>query len=299
MTRAIVLGIVLACGAVGLTRAAAQDEPKVVRIQSLNVSDNLYLLSGGGGNSLALTTDTGVILIDSKLSGWGPPILTALEGITDQPVTMIINTHAHSDHTGSNAEFAGMVEIVAHERTKAILEKMDAFAGANARALPNRVFSDRLSLLEGIDRMELYYFGPGHTGGDAVVVFPEKRVAHMGDLFPARTPPYVDRASGGSALAYPDTLAKAVAALDGVARVVTGHAPPPPGSPVRGLTTIKDLEEYAGFTREMVAAARKAFEAGQPADAAAAAVQASGRYQGYDFARAAQFIEGVFGELRQ
>ena len=115
-------------------------------------------------------------------------------------MTTIINTHAHADHTGGNVEFPTVTEIIAHENTKATMEKMEAFTGANARFLPTRTFRDKLSLLDGIDRMDLYYFGAGHTNGDIVVVFPEKRLAHSATSFRRRprrssTPPTAAAAS--------------------------------------------------------------------------------------------------------
>jgi glyoxylase-like metal-dependent hydrolase (beta-lactamase superfamily II) len=87
-----------------------------VRIDTLNVRDTLYHLSGGGGNTLALIDENsgGVVLIDTKLRGWSQPMRDALEAVTALPVTTIINTHAHGDHTGSNGEFPTAVQIVAH-----------------------------------------------------------------------------------------------------------------------------------------------------------------------------------------
>src|SRR6476661_3475559 len=154
MTRPVVLCALVVVGWV-TTQAASrgsQEAPKVVKMQTLNVSDNLYLLSGGGGNTLALATDDGVVLIDTKLAGWGQPILDSVKAVTDKPVTLIINTHTHGDHTGSNPEFPTAVQIVAHENTKTNMQKMDAFKGANGKFLPNRTFPDRLSLLGGIDK---------------------------------------------------------------------------------------------------------------------------------------------------
>ena len=169
-------------------RGQAQ-EPKTVRIDTLGVMDTLYHLSGGGGNSLAFIDEIngGVVLVDTKRPGWGQPVRDALDGVTDLPVTTIINTHAHPDHAGSNGEFGTAVEIVAHENTKANTARMDLYSGTNAASLPTKTFADRLSLLEGIDRIDLYHFGPAHTDGDVIVVFPEKGVAYMGGLFP-----YVD-----------------------------------------------------------------------------------------------------------
>jgi glyoxylase-like metal-dependent hydrolase (beta-lactamase superfamily II) len=277
---------------------AAQDAPKVVRMQTLSVSDNLYLLSGGGGNIFALATDDGVVLVDTMLAGWGQPILNAVKAVTDLPVTTVINTHTHRDHTGSNSEFAMVTQIVAHENTKANMARMDAFKGANEKFLPTRIFQDRLSLFDGLDRIDLYYFGPGHTNGDLVVVFPAKRVAHMGDLFPSKSAPFIDTNNGGSGVAYPETLDKAVKALDGVVtRLVTGHDSPPPGSPVRSLPGLRDLQEYADFNRDFVAAVRAAKTAGKSAEAAAAGLIIPERYKSYNLDRAKANVDVIYREI--
>ena len=55
-----------------------------------------------------------------------------------------------------------------------------------------------MTLGSGADRIDLYYFGRGHTNGDAMVVFPALRVMHMGDLFPGKQLPIMDANNGGS-----------------------------------------------------------------------------------------------------
>ena len=301
MARTIVLASLLAVG--GLSLVAAGQPPasgaRTVKMQSLNVADNLYVLSGGGGNSLALITDKGVVLVDTKLAGWGAPMLDAIRGVSDAPVTTIINTHTHGDHTGGNPEFPTVVDIIAHDQTRANMTKLPAFSGAGSRFLPNKTFATTFSMLDGIDRIDLHYFGAGHTDGDAVVVFPEKRVAHLGDLFPSKSAPIIDTANGGSGLAYPDTLASAVAALKGVTTIVTGHTPIPSGSPVRGMTNIRDLQEYAEFTRDFLTAVREAFKAGKSADEAAASLALPERYKAYGMERAAANVRVIYEELRR
>ncbi|MCE2558571.1 MAG: MBL fold metallo-hydrolase [Acidobacteria bacterium] len=280
---------------------AQEQEPKTVRIDTLNVMDTLYHLSGGGANSLALIDEIngGVVLIDTKRRGWGQAVRDALDGVTDLPVTTVINTHAHPDHAGSNAEFKAAVQVVAHENTRANLARM----GANAASLP------RFSLLEDLDRIELYHFGPAHTDGDIIVVFPEKGVAYMGGLFPSKATPVIDTENGGSGVAFPDTLAKAVAEIRGVSRVVTGHGQPPvtyagrgrretgANRPWRGLMTWEDLEEYADFNRDFLAATERAFRAGLSADEAAAALELPERYKDYGMEHAKANIEAIYDEL--
>ena len=286
---------------------AQEQEQKTVRIDTLNVMDTLYHLSGGGANSLALIDEIngGVVLIDTKRRGWGQAVRDALDGVTDLPVTTIINTHAHPDHAGSNGEFKATVQVVAHENTRANLARM----GADAASLPSKTFADRFSLLEDLDRIELYHFGPAHTDGDIVVVFPEKGVAYMGGLFPSKATPVIDTENGGSGVAFPDTLAKAVAEIRGVSRVVTGHGQPPvtyagrgrletgANRPWRGLMTWEDLKEYADFNRDFLAATERAFRAGLSADEAAAALELPERYKDYGMEHAKANIEAIYDEL--
>jgi glyoxylase-like metal-dependent hydrolase (beta-lactamase superfamily II) len=297
---------VLLVPALPVGRAAAQ-ERKTVKLRTLNPGDVLYVLVGGGGNSLALIAEQGVVLIDTKPPGWGPAIREAIEAVTDQPVRTIINSHAHSDHTGGNGDFPTATAIIAQENAKATMEHMDVFRGPNARALPNQLVKDRLSLLDGRDRIELYYFGAGHTNGDLMVVFPAKRVAYFGDLFPSKSAPVIDRANGGSAVALPETLAQAVAQISGVTRVITGHE--------EGLSTERskssvsvdistprtmmwsDLQEYAEFNRDFLAAVREAMASGKSAEQAAATLRLPERYQGYDMQQAKANVATIYGEL--
>lgn len=276
-----------------------------VRMQTLNVRDILYVLTGGS-NTLALMRDDGVLLIDTKPAGWGKSIMQTIEAVTDKPVTTIVNTHAHADHVGGNVELATATTIVAHVNAKARMEKMPAFGGANAKFLPNTLVSDTLTLLSGADQIVLSYFGKGHTDGDLVVVFPEKRLAHFGDLFPSKAAPVIDLANGGSGVAFPETLANAVTALKDVARITTGHdessAVPNTASPSAIFANPKtmtwaDLQEYADFNRDFLSAVRQAIAAGKTADQAATTLQLPDRYKAYDMRNAAANVQAIYREL--
>lgn len=285
----------------------AQSEPKTVKLRTLSPGDIVYVLLGGGGNTLALMRDDGVVLIDTKRPGWGRPILDAIKAVSERPVRTIINTHAHADHTGGNVEFPTVTQIVAHENTKASMEKMEAFQGANARFLPNRIVSEKMSLLDGPDRIDLYYFGAGHTNGDLVVVLPAKRMAYFGDLFSAKAAPFIDTANGGSGVAFPQTLARAVAEIKGVTRVVTGHeegldtqrsssAVSVDTSTPRTMTW-NDLQEYADFNRDFLAVVQESFRTGKSAEEASATFMVSDRYKNYDMQRAKANIDAIYKEL--
>ena len=93
-----------------------------------------------------------------------------------------------------------MVEFVAHENCKASMEKMPAFQSDEGKKfLPGKTFKDTLSLLSGKDKIDLYYFGRGHTSGDTFVVFPALKVMHAGDMFAfSKGLPIIDVTVGGS-----------------------------------------------------------------------------------------------------
>ena len=92
-------------------------------VEADKIADTLYVLKGGGGNTAMFLTAAGVVLVDTKLPGWGQPLLDKVKTLTDKPVTMVINTHAHYDHTNGQVEFPASVEVVAHANTKRYMEE--------------------------------------------------------------------------------------------------------------------------------------------------------------------------------
>jgi glyoxylase-like metal-dependent hydrolase (beta-lactamase superfamily II) len=252
----------------------------------------VYFMSNGGANALSVVTDDGAVLIDAKLPGWGPAVLEAMRRVTDIPVTTIINTHAHEDHVGADAEYPEVTEILMHENSSRRL------ARSGGKRPMVKTFGDHTSLTLGKRTLHVYYFGKGHTDGDAIVTIPDARVAFVGDLVAEKAVPVIDPASGGSALALPQTLARATKEITGIEYIITGHGPPPPGRQ-RNWPTWNDFREYADFTRDFVAAATAAWKNGRTAEQAAAELKLPDKYKNYrmDGARAA--IETIFAELKQ
>ena len=299
MKRSVVLGVVLAVGALSMaaTGYQAQQGPKVIEMQKLK--DNLYVLMSSspadratfsGGNVALFITDTGVVVVDTKLAGWGQAILDKLKTVTSKPVTTIINTHTHGDHTGNNDLFGATVDIVAHENTKANMEKMDAFKGGKAQFLPKKTYKNKMSLGAGKDRIDLYYFGAGHTNGDTWVVFPALGVVHTGDLFAWKDAPLCDRNNGGSCVAFPQTLSKGLAAIKNVDTVIPGHSP---------IMAWKDLQEYQRFNADLLAEAQAAMKAGKSVDDAAASTHVADKYSGYQSTRVKAAIQAIYDELKK
>src|SRR6185295_11134531 len=200
MKRATVLCALIAVGALSVGLVAfqppAQQGPKVVEVEK--IKDNLFMLKGGGGNTAVYVGASGVTVVDAKNPGWGQPILDKIKELTPKPVTLLINTHTHGDHVSGNVEFPATVDIVVQENTKANMEKMPIFKEHNGQGMAKRTFKDKMTIGSGKDRFDLYYFGRGHTNGDAFIVFPELRVMHAGDIFSGKNLPLLDYNNGGS-----------------------------------------------------------------------------------------------------
>ena len=284
MRRGLLLGTLIGVGVVSLVVSGQAQGPSSAAIKAMQiekVKDNLYIISGSaadnqqtfsGGNVAVFITDAGVTLVDTKLPGFGPTILERIKTVTNKPVTRIINTHTHGDHTGGNGSFGATVESIVHENTRTNMTKMKEFAGANAQFIPKRTYKDKLTVGSGKDQIDLYYFGRGHTNGDTFVVFPALRTMHVGDMFAWKALPYVDTDNGGSVVEQPESLAKAVATVKNVDTIINGHIP---------VGTWNDLREYADFTKDFVDFARASLKAGKNVEQAASEYKVAPKFNGY------------------
>ncbi len=300
MKRCICLIVLTIAGSgAAMTTYEAQGERADLAVHDLG--NNLYMLSngpsvqgmGGGGNTTIFVANHGVVLVDTKIKGYGQDILSHVRGITDKPVTTIINTHTHWDHSGSNTEFPDTVDFVAHENTRKHLSSDDcddgegfeggsikncgAFKGANMKYLPKTTFSDKLTLFSGPDQIDLHYFGRAHTDGDTIVVFRTARAMHTGDMFAGKGLPFVDVAnSGGNRIEFGATLRKAVNGISGVDTIMTGHTPRP--------LTWDDFVNYSGFYNDLLTQARQGKAAGKTVEVTAEEYSLPSQYSDFNAA---------------
>jgi cyclase len=305
MSRGWVLGVIAGIGALSVAAAGYQAQqqpaaPKVVEVEKLK--DNLYMLKGGGGNTAVFVGTNGVVVVDTKNPGWGQPILDKIKELTDKPVTTIVNTHTHGDHVSGNVEFPATVDIVVQDNTKANMEKMVAPPGMQAgqnvfqanpgKGMPKRTFKDTMKIGRGADEVDLYYFGRGHTNGDAFIVFPALRFAHAGDIFSGKNLPLLDTNNGGSGVEIGDTLAKAHDGIKNVDSVITGHSTVMPWA---------DLAEYAQFNKDFLADVEAGVKAGKTPDEIAASWKINDKYKGYNIAdtRLKQNVASIAAEVKK
>ncbi|HEY1305041.1 MAG TPA: MBL fold metallo-hydrolase [Vicinamibacterales bacterium] len=211
-------------------------------LRTENVKADLYMISGEGGNVALYATTEGVVLVDDMFDRNHADILTQVKTVTDRPLKYVINTHQHDDHAGGDLKMLPIAEVIAHKNVRANLTDLKQpyyeDTPGTPIGLPRITFTDELDVHLGGKPVQAYYFGRGHTSGDAVIYFPELKAIHTGDLFlslraggrgapgpprPPGVPIYVDYAQGGSFFEWSRTL-------DGVLKldfdtVIPGHGP--------------------------------------------------------------------------
>ena len=234
----------LAAGLVALLAVAGLWLFSAVRsLEVEQVTDDVFVIRGMGGNVGVLRTGEGAVIVDTMTFPFqGERIRERAEELTGEPVAIVINTHYHSDHTHGNPAFAPGTRVVATKATLHHLKTLDAdfWQGEAAENLPNETIERAKQIKLGDKTIRVFYLGNGHTNGDLVAWFMEDRVVHLGDLFFHRHYPRIDVEAGGSAIEWGDTLDQ-VFALD-FDHVIPGH----------GATTNEaGLRQFQAFMRQL------------------------------------------------
>ena len=134
MKRVVVLTALIAAGAVSYVVAQQGQKPMEVGVEKLK--DNLFVLTGGGGNTTVFVQSNGITVVDTKNPGWGAPILAKIKELSPKPITTVINTHTHGDHVSGNVEFPATVDIVVQENTAANMKLMRPVTGLSKPGAP-------------------------------------------------------------------------------------------------------------------------------------------------------------------
>ncbi|MEO3876951.1 MBL fold metallo-hydrolase [Rheinheimera fenheensis] len=197
------------------------DRFKDVQVQDTKLTENLYMLTGAGGNMATVIAGEKVLLVDSQYAELADKIKAKLTELgAGSGVTTLVNTHLHGDHVGGNSQLAAGVDIIAHHNVLSRLAQDSKFP---RNGLPTITFKEQLKLDLGGQTIRLDYLPPSHTDGDIVVWFEEANVVHFGDLLFEGRFPFIDTNNGGSVKGYIENTRQLIGMLNEQTRVIPGH----------------------------------------------------------------------------
>jgi len=204
-------------------------QKKEVKITTIKLTDNIYMLKGQGGNiGISIGVD-GVFMIDDQYAPLTPKILAAIKTLSDKPVKFLINTHWHGDHTGGNLNMDKQGAIIVAQDNVYKRMSVDQFVHGKKKeaspkeALPVISFSEDLHFYFNDEAIYIFHVHNAHTDGDAMVYFPKANVLHMGDVYFQGKYPYIDLNSGGSIDGLIKAVEMALLLIDDDTKVIPGH----------------------------------------------------------------------------
>ncbi|MBT8270235.1 MAG: MBL fold metallo-hydrolase [Flavobacteriaceae bacterium] len=209
-----------------------------VKIEATQLSENVYMLTGRGGNIGVSVGEDGVFVIDDQFAPLSEKILAAIKTVSDEPLRFLANTHWHGDHTGGNVNMAKAgATIMAHDNVRKRLVETPSRDGSTRakEAFPVITFNDQLNLHLNGEHVAIFHVDKAHTDGDVMIFFTESNVLHTGDNYFNGRFPYIDLKSGGSVDGYIRAVERALMVIDDETKIIPGHG------------TVSNKAEYKTF----------------------------------------------------
>jgi len=215
-----------------LTSHSLAQQRETQPVQLSKISDNLYeILGGQGARGGVYVGDNGVLIIDAKMDKNSvDQVIEQIKQITDKPLMHLVNTHSDGDHIRGNQYFPETVTFIAHAncRREFFHPRRDGTPSEWSKPelapfIPSITFRDRMDMYLGSKKVELWYFGVGHTTGDIVIYFPEEKTAFLGDQIFLTRPQLIHSYKGGNSFEYVKTLTKMLETIDAV-NFCSGHS---------------------------------------------------------------------------
>ena len=243
-------------GLVSVIKDSAAASPIVTH----RLRNNIVVFEGSGGTVAVLPGPDGKVLIDAGIAVSQPQMMKALTEIGADPVTHLINTHWHFDHTNGNTWLnAAGAKIIAHENTRKYLSQVQRvddwdynFLALPPGGIPSDVFDQERRLKINGMTIALKHYGPAHTDSDISVMLSEANVVHVADTFWNGTYPFIDYSTGGSIDGMIAASDANIASTNNETIIIAGHG--------KAVGTKTELQEYRNMlvsVRERVAALKR------------------------------------------
>ncbi|MDB5023707.1 MAG: fold metallo-hydrolase [Mucilaginibacter sp.] len=223
--------------------------------------NNMGMFAEQGGTIAWLVNKEGIVVVDAEFPDPATHLIAELKKQSDKPFEWLINTHHHGDHTAGNISFKGLVKNVAAHANSLANQKNVAAAQKkeDVQLYPDITFTDTWKIKVGDERIQAYYFGPGHTNGDSMIHFEHANIVHMGDLVFNRRYPYIDRSAGASVKNWPLTLEMAQKKFDKDTLFVFGHA----FDPLKVTGKMEDIKAMQNFMEKLAGFVQTSIKAGK------------------------------------
>ena len=214
-------------------------------VEFRKISGRLFeILGGQGARGGAYIGDNGVLIIDAKMGQKSvEEVIQGIRQMTDKPIKYLINTHSDGDHVQGNQFFPKTVTFIAHENCRKDFLEPDRNGNSSqwnqpelSPFVPALTFRDKMDIYLGSKKIELWYFGVGHTTGDIVVYFPEEKTAFLGDQIFLTRPQLIHSYKGGNSFQHVKTLTKMLETID-AEKFCSGHDEATDRSGIRQLMT--------------------------------------------------------------
>ncbi|MEW6736082.1 MAG: MBL fold metallo-hydrolase [Acidobacteriota bacterium] len=240
----------------------AQDDFSKVEMRATQVSGNIYMLQGAGGNIGVSVGSDGILIVDDQFAPLADKIRAALKKLGEGKLKFVLNTHWHGDHTGGNVQFGPEAPIIAHDNVRKRLASDQKIFGETVpaspkEALPVITFGQSLSVHFNGEEIKVIHFPHGHTDGDSIIFFTKSNVVHMGDDFFAGRFPFVDLENGGDVEGLAHNIGEVIGRLPQDVKIIPGHGP---------VSKINDLKNYHTMLLETTDIIRKRLAAGKNLD---------------------------------